>query len=84
MGIISFAGTEQSFEGVVSRNDKASKVCEELPAEVEEDEEEVGRDNTEEGVDLGDRSLLLEVVQKWILGELVALSASVRLLSDTE
>jgi len=40
--IISFADTEQSFQGVVSGNDKTGKVGEKLSTKVEEDEEKIG------------------------------------------
>jgi hypothetical protein len=39
--VIDLAGTEQGLQGVVSRNDEAGEVDEELAADVEEDEEKV-------------------------------------------
>lgn len=68
LGIVTLAHTEQSLEGVVSRNHKSSKVGQELTTNVEEDEEEVGCDKTEESVDLWNGCLLLEVCQGWVFG----------------
>lgn len=55
---------------VISRNQETGKVNQELAGNVEEDEEEVDSYETEDGVDLGDRGLSLEVVEKRVLGEL--------------
>jgi len=67
LGIISFSDTEQGLERIVTRDYETSDIGKELTADVEEDEEEVGCDQTEECVDLRDRSLLLEIVQDRIL-----------------
>lgn len=72
MGIIRFADAEQGLEGIVPRNDETSNICKELTTDIEEDEGEVGCDQSEEGIDLRNRGLLLEVVQSGILGKLVA------------
>lgn len=58
------------MQRVVARDDEAGDVGQELAAEVEDDEEEVQGDKTNDGVDLGDRGLLLEVVESRVLGEL--------------
>lgn len=42
-----------------------------MSTDVEEDEEEVGGSKSEEGVDLGDGGLLLQVVQDGVFGELL-------------
>lgn len=70
--IVSLAGSEQRLQRVISWNCETSDICEQLPADVEEDEEEIGRDKPEESIDLWNRSLLLQIVQSWVLGELVA------------
>ena len=70
LSIIGLAGREQSVHGIVSGEQEASKVDEELAGDVEEDEEEVDSDETEEGIDFRDGRLLLEVVESWVLGEL--------------
>jgi len=68
LGVVDLASAEECIEGVVSRKDEPSKVHKKLAANVEEDEEEVEADKAEEGVDLGDASLLLEIVEGRILG----------------
>jgi len=71
LGIIRFVDAEQGLERIVSGNDETSNICKELTTDVEEDEGEVSCDQTEEGIDLRNRCLLLEVVQSWILGKLL-------------
>jgi hypothetical protein len=70
LGIISFAHGEQGLKRVITRDNEASKVCQELSTEVEEDEKEVCCSKAENDIDLGDRGLLFEVVQEGILGKL--------------
>lgn len=72
MGIIDLGGTEESFQGVVARQDEAGKVDKEGTSKVEEDKEEVQATQGEDHVDLGHTSLLLKVVENLILGELEA------------
>ena len=55
---------------VVGRECEASCVHEELAADVEEDQEEVERAETEDDIDLWYGGLLLEVLERWILGQL--------------
>jgi len=71
LGIIRLANAEQGLERVVSRNHESSNVCKELAADVEENEEEIGCDQSEEGVDFRDRGLFLQVVQGGILRKLL-------------
>lgn len=71
LGIIGLAGREDSFEGIVSGEDETSEVGKDLASEVKENEEEVEADNTKNGVNLGDRSLLLKVVEDLVLRQLV-------------
>lgn len=70
MGVIGLGLGEESLERVVTRDDEASKVDEELASNVEEDEEEVEGTETEDDVDLGDGALLLKVVEGRVLGQL--------------
>lgn len=70
MGIIALSHAEQGLERIVAWNDEAGDIGQELTTDVEEDEEEVGCDKAEEGISLGDRGLLLQVVQDRVLGEL--------------
>jgi hypothetical protein len=70
VGVIGLSLGEQSLERVVTRDDEASKVDEELASDVEEDEEEVEGTETEDDVDLGDGALLLKVVESRVLGQL--------------
>lgn len=67
MGVVTLADTEKCLEGVVCRNHESSEVGQELPADIEEDEEEVECDQAEKSVDLGEPGLLLEIVQDFIL-----------------
>jgi len=71
LSVIRLANSEQGLKRVVTWDDKSSNICEELPTNIEEDEEEVGCDQSEKGIDLGDRSLLLKVVEKRVLGKLL-------------
>jgi len=61
--IIGLGCAEQSFEGVIARDSESSEIGQELSCNVEEDEEEVGGNDTEEGVGLWDICLPLEVVE---------------------
>jgi hypothetical protein len=58
------------LQGVVSRDDEACKVSEELAAEVEDDEEEVESGQSNGSVGFGHARLLLYVVQGGVLGKL--------------
>lgn len=71
LGVVSSARSEQGVQRVVAGNDKASKVGEQLAAEVEDDEEEVESGEADDGVGLGNTGLLLKVVQGGVLGELL-------------
>lgn len=70
LGVIDLAGAEESLERVVTGNDETSNVDEELSGDVEEDQEEVETGETKDHVDLGDRRLLLKVVECGVLGQL--------------
>jgi len=71
LSVVSLADREQCFQGVVAWNDESGDVRKKLTSDVEEDEEEVECAQSEKGVNLGNRSLLLKVVQAWVLGKLL-------------
>lgn len=68
--IITLSNTEQSLQRVVSWDHKSGDVGKELTSNVEEDEEEIRCDKAQESIYFGNRSLLLQIVQSRILGEL--------------
>lgn len=70
LSVIDLVRREQGLQGVEAGDDEAGKVDEELSSNVEEDEEEVEACETENGVGLGDRRLLLQVVEGGVLGQL--------------
>lgn len=70
LSVIGFAGGEQRIQGIVGGDGEPGKVDEEFASDVEEHEEEVDSEKTEESVDLGDGGLLLEVDKRRILGKL--------------
>jgi len=63
-------GTEERTKRVVAGNDEAGDIGQELAAEVEDDHEEVERNQADNTVGLGDRGLLLEVDEHRVLGQL--------------
>ncbi len=62
LSVVGFANAEQCFQRVVAWDHESSNVGEELAPDIEEDQEEVGRDETEESVNFRDRGLLLQIV----------------------
>jgi hypothetical protein len=70
LSVVGFGSGEQSLHGVVTRNDETSQVGEQLAAEVEDDKEEVKSARANNGVDLRNRGLLLQVVESRVFGEL--------------
>jgi hypothetical protein len=70
LSIILLVVGEESTKRVVAGDDETSKVGKKLAAEVEDDEEEVESSDTDDGVGLGNASLLLKVVEGGVLGEL--------------
>lgn len=70
LGVVNLVGTKERIQRIVSGNNEPGKVHKEFAADVEEDQEEVEADEAEEGVDLGDTGLFLEVVEDGILGKL--------------
>lgn len=73
LGIILLVGGKERVERVVSGEDEASKVGEELAAEVEDDKEEVESNKADGGIGLGNAGGLLEVVEGRVLGQLLSL-----------
>jgi hypothetical protein len=70
LGVIDLAGAEEGAQRIVCGDGEASNVNEQGPGNVEEDEEEVQPDEAEEGVDLGHRGLLLQVVEGGVFRQL--------------
>jgi len=68
--VIDLGCTEQGIQGIVGWEDEASSIDEELPSNVEEDQEEVEGAQAKDHVDLRDGSLLLKIVESRILGQL--------------
>jgi len=66
LSIIGLARGEQGLERVITGYQETGEVGEELSTNVEEDEEKVGADETEEGIDLRDIGLSLEVAESWV------------------
>ena len=70
--IIRFAHGEDRFQRPVGREREASGVDQEFASYVEEDQEEVQSAETKDDIDFGNGSLLLEVLQGWVFGQLPA------------
>lgn len=70
LSIINLTRTEQRFQGVIARHEKAGKVNKKFASNVEEDKEKVDSDEAEKGVDLGHRSLFFEIVEHGVFGQL--------------
>lgn len=70
LSIINLACAEERIHGVVCWDDEGGDVGQESTSEVEEDEEEVDSDETEDSVGLWDIGLSLKVVENWVSGEL--------------
>jgi len=70
LSIVHLARTEQRIQRVVARDDEAGNVDEEGAANVKEDQEEVQGRETQDDVDLGDRGLLLEIVEGGVFRQL--------------
>lgn len=75
-------GGEQRLERVVARDQESSDVGQELTAKVKDDKEKVERDETDDGVGLGDRSALLEIVQGGVPGQLKATHVSIMAIAS--
>lgn len=71
MSVVFLAVSEEGSKRVVAGNHEASKVGKKLTTKVEDDEEEVEGNNANDGVGLGNTSLLLEVDEGGVLGQLM-------------
>lgn len=71
LSVIGSTGSKQGMKRVVAWDEETSKVDQELASDVEEDEEEVDANETQDDIDLRDGGLSLQVVQRGILGELI-------------
>jgi hypothetical protein len=70
LSIICLARAEESFHRIVTWDEEAGKVHEELASNVEEDQEHIDGSESKKDVDLRDVRLLLEVVESRVLGQL--------------
>lgn len=70
LSVIGSTRREQCLERVVTRDEETSKVNQELAGDVEEDQEEVDTDQTQDRIHLGDVGLALQVAQDGVLGKL--------------
>lgn len=68
--VVVFRGGEKRFKRVVTRDDEAGEVGQELTAEVEDDKEEVESDQADDSIRLRDSGLLLEINKSRVPGEL--------------
>lgn len=71
LSVIGSTSSKQGMKRVVTWDEETSKVDQELASDVEEDEEEVDANETQDDIDLRDGGLSLQVVQGGILGELI-------------
>lgn len=71
LSVIGGTSSKQGMKRVVAWDEETSKVDQELASDVEEDEEEVDANETQDDIDLRDGGLSLQVVQGGILGELI-------------
>jgi len=70
LSVIRLAHAEQGLQGVVTRNDESSKIDKQLTSDIEENEKEIGGDQSEDGIGLWDRGLLFQIVQGRVLRKL--------------
>ena len=70
LSVIRLARSEQGLQRVVSREDEAGGVDEELAGNVEENEQEVEGTQAEHNVDFGNGGLGLEVIEDLVLRQL--------------
>lgn len=75
-------GGEERLERVVAWDHESSNVGQELTTKVEDDKEEVERDDTDDGVGLGDRGALLEIVQGRVPGQLKATQVNIVVIAS--
>lgn len=68
--VVGLRRSKQGIERVVARDTEAGKVGEELTTKIEKNHKEVQRNSTDNGVSLGHRGLLLDLVEDRILRQL--------------
>jgi hypothetical protein len=68
--IVCLARREQGSKGVVTRQEEAGGIDQELAGDIKEDEEEIEGAEAEDNVDLGHRGLLLDVVEHRVFRQL--------------
>jgi len=71
LSVIDLVSTEECIQRIVSWDYETGKVDQEFPSNVKKDEEEVESDKSEEGIDLGDAGLFLEVVEDGVFRKLL-------------
>lgn len=71
LGVVRLGRGEESTKRIVRGNKEPGNVGQELPTQIEEDEEKVERDDADDRVGLGNSGRLLEVVESGVLGELM-------------
>jgi len=71
LNIICGASSEECMEGVITGDNEAGKIDEKLASDVEKHQEEIRPNQTQEGVDFGNRGLSLQVVEHRVFGELL-------------
>lgn len=79
LGIIRRARSEESIQGVVSRDEEARDVGQELTTQVEDDQEQVESTQADDGVGLRNTGGSLEVGDARVLGELSVKSTDILL-----
>jgi len=70
LGVVRLGRREEGIERVVDRDGEAGQVCQELAAEVKDDEKEVQADEADDGVGLGHVGGALEVVENRVFRQL--------------
>ena len=68
LSIIGLARRKQGGHRVITGDEETSEVHEELASNIEEDQEEVDANESEDSVYFGDGCLLLKVVESWVFG----------------
>lgn len=82
MSVIDFGSAEQGSQRVVARNDEASKVGQQLTAEIEHNEEEVERDEANDSINLWNRRLLFKIGESGVFSQLQMRSQSLFYLKE--
>lgn len=70
LSIIRGARTEQGLQRVITRDNETNDIDEERTGNVKEHQQDVGSNQSQDGVGLGNRRLLLQVVKDGVFGKL--------------